>query len=265
MSKVDKTFDLLFAYLIFNFKGNLAFRTSFALQVFSMIINDGIWVLFWTIYFARFPVVHGWHQVDVLYLWGLASTAFGIMTVLFGNITNLGQIVSNGELDIYLSNPRPILFHLLISRQSTSAWGDVLFGSVVLFISTPHHFWAIIQTVVALIATSLLLIGFAVAAQSLVFYTGGREGIGFQLIQAFITFATYPAGIFRNVVVRVIIFGVIPAAFVSSLPSAIIDGVHPELLTYALMVGLFEVLLGRYLFYRGVRIYTSGNRMTVRS
>lgn len=265
MSKAAKTLELIGAYLVFNLKGNLTFRASFMLQVFSMVLNDTIWVLFWLIYFSRFPVVHGWHQSDALFLWGLTATAFGIMTVLFGNITNLGQIVASGELDIYMSNPKPVLLHLLISRQSTSAWGDVLFGGAVLLISTPHHGWAIIQTFIALLATSFILIGFAVSAQSLVFYTGGREGIGFQLVQSFVTIATYPAGIFRSLIVRAIIFGVIPAGFVSSLPSAIIDGVHPEIVEYALVVGLLEICLGRFLFYRGMKIYTSGNRFTVRS
>lgn len=265
MSRGVKLFELVITYLVFNLKGNLAFRTSFILQVFSMVLNNTIWVVFWLIYFARFPVVRGWHQSDVLFLWGLTATAFGIMSVLFGNITNLGQIVASGELDIYMSNPKPILFHLLISRQSTSAWGDVLFGGVVLLVSTPYHSWGFIQTTIALLATACILIGFAISAQSLVFYTGGREGLGFQLVQSFILIATYPAGIFRNIVVRAIIFGVIPAAFVSSLPSAIIDGVHPEIIVYALAVGVFEIWLGRFLFYRGVKIYSSGNRMIVRS
>lgn len=265
MSKVANLFTFLGAYLVFNFKGNLAFRTSFALQVVSMILNDFIWVVFWMIYFAKFPVVHGWHQADILYLWGLTATSFGLMSVLFGNITNIGQIVSSGELDVYLSNPKPVLFHLLISRQSTSAWGDVLFGSVVLCVSTPYHGLVVAETFGALLASFLILFGFSLLSQSLVFFTRGRDGLGLQLIQSFITVATYPSGIFHNALVKVIIFGVIPAAFISSLPSAILDGAAPQMLFVAILVGAIELWFGRLLFYRGMKTYTSGNRITVRS
>lgn len=264
MSRVVKPIQLLFAYAVFNFKGAIAFRASFALQVFSMLFNDAIWVAFWLIYFAKFPVVQGWHRTDVLELWGIVAVSLGLQDVLFGNTLQLGRIVSEGELDIYLSHPQSPLFHVLISRQNVVGWGDILFGVIVLVVSIPWTPVTALTTGVSIIAGNLLFIGFVILTQSLVFFIGGREGLGQQLAQAFITFATYPIGIFHGILIRVILFGVIPAGLVSSLPAAIIDGVRPWMVWVALACGVAEVCLGRLVFYRGLTAYSSGNRMTIR-
>ncbi|MCL6632588.1 MAG: ABC-2 family transporter protein [Alicyclobacillus herbarius] len=265
MSKVAKTFRLTLAYFWFNLKGSYAFRSSFWLQVASMAFNDGIWVMFWLLYFARFPVVQGWHRTDILYLWGLSAFSFGIMDIVFGNALNLGRIISEGELDIYLSQPRPPLYHALISRQNVVGWGDVGFGLGMLLLATPHTLPALGQTLVSVSACTLLLIGFVVLTQSLVFFIGGREGLGAQLAEVFLTFSHYPSGIFHGVVIRVLIFGIVPAGLVSSLPLAVIDAVHPWLMWISLAVGVLEVGLAYKVFQLGLRVYTSGNRLTVRS
>ncbi|MCL6625746.1 MAG: ABC-2 family transporter protein, partial [Alicyclobacillus shizuokensis] len=186
MSKVGNRLQLALAYFVFNVKGSYAFRASFWLEVVSMVFNDAIWVTFWLLYFARFPVVGGWHRTDILYLWGLSAVSFGIMDIMFGNALNLGRIISEGELDIYLSHPKPPLYHALISRQNVVGWGDLSFGVMMLVLSTPHTGQAVIQTLVALAACTLLLIGFVVLTQSLVFFIGGREGLGAQLAEVFI-------------------------------------------------------------------------------
>ncbi len=256
---------LLLAYFWFNLKGSYAFRTSFWSQVFSMVFNDAIWVVFWVLYFSKFPVVKGWHQQDILFLWGISAVSFGVMDVCFGNTLRLGRIISEGELDIYLSNPRSPLFHALISRQNVVGWGDILFGVVMLGLSVPRDLLHIGQTAVAVVAAFLLLIGFVVCAQSLVFFIGGREGIGAQLAMSFLTFSHYPPAIFHGTFIRILIFGVMPAGFISSLPSAIVDAVHPWILWVSLAVGVCQVLLARMLFYKGLQVYTSGNRITVRA
>lgn len=265
MSKVGSDLRLLWAYLGFNLRGSYAFRTSFWLQIFSMVFNDVMWVAFWVIYFARFPVVHGWQRHDILFLWGVSAVSFGLMDVVFGNALRLGRVISEGELDIYLSNPRPTLFHALVSRQNVVGWGDLIFGLGVLLWSVPPDLVHWMETLVATGAAALLLIGFVVLTQSLVFYIGGREGLGNQLAEAFLVFSHYPSAIFHGWLIRILIFGVMPAGFINVLPLAVVDSVHPWLLWLSLMVGVFEVGLARIVFYKGLSVYTSGNRITIRT
>lgn len=265
MSRVVDDLHLLGAYVWFNLKGSYAFRTSFWFQVWSMVFNDAIWVLFWILYFARFPVVRGWQRHDILFLWGISAVSFGVMDVVFGNALRLGQIISEGELDIYLSNPKAPLFHALVSRQNVVGWGDLVFGFAVLLWSVPTDVGHWLQTMVAATDAGLLLMGFVVLTQSLVFYIGGREGLGGQLAEAFLVFSHYPSAIFHGWFIRALIFGVIPAGLINVLPLAVIDSVHAWMLWLSLTVGLGEAWFARTAFYHGLRVYTSGNRITVRT
>ena len=54
------------AYVRFNLKAQLEYRGAFFSQVFSMFVNDGVWVLFWMLFFRKFPILHGWNVADVL-------------------------------------------------------------------------------------------------------------------------------------------------------------------------------------------------------
>ncbi len=265
MSRAGDSWRLTAAYFWFNLRGSYAFRTSFWLQLWSMVMNDAIWVAFWVIYFARFPVVHGWRRHDILFLWGVSAFSFGVMDVVFGNALRLGRIIAEGELDIYLSNPKPPLFHALISRQNVVGWGDMLFGAGVLAGSVPPDPVHWLQTLVAAAAAGMLLTGFVVMTQSLVFFIGGREGLGGQLAEVFLVFSHYPSAIFHGWFIRVLIFAVIPAGLINALPLAVVDSVHPWLLWVSLGAGTMEVWIARTVFYKGLKVYTSGNRITVRS
>src|ERR1041385_2496030 len=104
----------------------LEYRVSFFSQIFSMIINDSMWVTFWWIYFTRFQVLGGgWHVEDVLALWALAAVAIGAIAGLFGNMLYIAEIVSQGKLDYYLALPKNVLLHVLVSRMDVTAWGDL--------------------------------------------------------------------------------------------------------------------------------------------
>ncbi|CAM3944728.1 ABC-2 family transporter protein [Alicyclobacillus pomorum] len=178
-------------------------------------------------------------------------------------------------LDLILSRLVMILGGMMIPLPLFPAWlGNICewlpFQAVayllaMLGISAPKSAASLMQTPVAVAAATSLLIGFVILAQSLVFFIGGREGIGGQLAEAFLTFSHYPSTIFHGVVIRVLIFAVMPAGLISSLPSAIVDQVRPWILWVSLGVGVWQVWLGRWVFYKGLKIYSSGNRITVRA
>src|SRR5215204_3080359 len=94
----------------------LEYRASFAMQVLGMLLNDTMWVVFWWIYFSRFPVLGGgWQLEDVLAMWAVSATGFGLCVGFFGNCTRLAQIINQGELDYYLALPKNVLLHVLVS------------------------------------------------------------------------------------------------------------------------------------------------------
>jgi ABC-2 type transport system permease protein len=228
-----------------------------------MILNDIFWVGFWCIYFTRFPVVHGWHLNDIITVWALAATGFGIALGIFGNVFMIAGMVARGEVDFYLTLPRNVLLHMLVSRMGISAWGDMIFGSLV-YIGFVHP--NLIQFVMFLglaVLAGLVIVSASVIVESLSSYTGGAEGLASQYTNALISFSTYPMGIFDGAA-KVMLYTLIPAAFISYVPVLVLRRFDCRLLIIEIAAASFISILAWYLFHLGLRRYESGNTIAMR-
>ena len=106
----------------FNLRGAMAYRAAFITGAAFMAVNDALWIAFWGIFFSRFPVVRGWTLADVVTLWAVVATGFGIATGFFGNCRPEGvRVILTGRLDYYLSLPRNVLLHYLGGSVSIAA------------------------------------------------------------------------------------------------------------------------------------------------
>ena len=204
-------------YINANIQGALEYRASFAGQIFAMLINDLMWLVFWLAYFGKFQLVAGWGRDEIVMLWAVCAAAFGIATTLCGNMMRLAGFITRGELDFYLALPKPVLPHMLISRMSLTAPGDVLFGVLVFgFLIQPSAGqWATFA--VCSLTGASIFVAFTVATQSLAFWLGSAEGLSQQLVNALLSFSTYPTVIFRGAV-KAALFTVLPAGFIAYVP-----------------------------------------------
>jgi ABC-2 type transport system permease protein len=246
-----------------NLAGAMEFRLSFLLTAGMMIVNNVVWMVFWGLYFRRFPVVNGWELRDVMMLWAVASGGFGLMATLFGNATRIANLIATGQLDVYLAQPKPVLLHVLISRMSVSAIGDVAFALLIYAAFGDKTALGAVKFTLALALSTLIFIFFTVIVNCLAFWLGNTEGLSFQLFNALLTFTTYPTGIFRGLG-KLVLFTVIPAGFVSYLPIGLLRQANvPFLLGAAAVTGLLTCG-GVRLFYGGLRRYSSGNMIGLR-
>lgn len=225
-----------------------------------MMVNNGVWLVFWVLYFHQFPVVRGWERMDVIMLWAVLATAYGAATALFGNVMQLAPAIMEGRLDVYLTYPKNVLLQALTARMAPMAWGDVLFG-VLVFVWLGQPTWgraALFATCSLLVA--LFFTAFAVAAHSLAFYLGGAATIARNLVGALIHFSSFPSGIFDGFS-RLILFTLIPAGFLHTVPVAVMRDFDPRF--FAAWIAATAVLaVGAWrLFHAGLRRYESGNLM----
>jgi ABC-2 type transport system permease protein len=232
-------------------------RAAFWTQIAVMVTNDLAWVAFWLLFFHRVPAVNGWDSGRVILLLAVLTSAGGVVLGLLSNSRRIPDLVAAGDLDEVLTLPVATLPHLLLRRVDPTNFGDVLFG-VTLFLVAGHPTPARALTFLGGTAlAALLLTGFLVATGSLVFFTGRGEPGGLGL-HAILLLASYPAGIFGGPA-KVVLFTVIPAAFVAAVPATLID--RPDagdaLVLAAAATGF--ALLGHLLFSLGLRRYTSGS------
>ena len=113
------------------------------------------------------------------------------------------------------------------------------------------------------ISAAAVFIGFDVLTASLGFYLGNSAVLSEQLRFALITFSTYPATLFDGAV-KIVLFTVIPAAFVSYLPVQALRGLSVRYALFALGGSLAILAAGAGVFYHGLKRYESGNLLAMR-
>jgi ABC-2 type transport system permease protein len=252
------------AYVAALLRVNLA--GSFARPVFAttsaamMFANNLILFLLWVIYFADFSSLRGWGLQDLALLLGIVAWAFGLTVFLAGGLRDLAATIADGGLDVHLGRPRHPLPGLLLSRSIPSGLGDM--ASALLF-----WLWlggAGIGDLPLLLAVStaaaIVLGATLVVTQCLPFWLPGAAALSEELFNMLLLIVFYPQNTY-GFVVRLVLFTVFPAAYIGLLP---VEAVRDHSLAQALILLAAAIGYGAlavWVFERGLRRYTSGNRV----
>jgi ABC-2 type transport system permease protein len=251
------------AYVRLNLNAQLEYRGAFYSQVLAMFLNNTVWVVFWVLFFTRFPVLRGWTREDVLTLWGLTAAGFGLAHAVFGNGLSLAGLIAQGSLDAWMLYPRTLLPHLLLGRMSASSVGDALFGYAVYLVMVRPDLPHLLLFVALTVSVAVLFIAFSVLTGSLAFFLGSSAALSEQWRFALVTFGTYPSAIFEGAV-KLVLYTLIPAAFINALPIEALRNLNLMDALLAVAGSLAALLAAVLTFQAGLRRYESGNLMEMR-
>jgi len=259
-----RTLRFIGAYTAANVQAAMEYRISFWMQILTMVANDGLWLFFWYTYFHQFPLVHGWQNTDIVVIWAVAACGFGLSMGIFGNAPKLAILIMNGGLDAYLGMPRYVLLHASISASDPTAWGDILFAVGSFLVLVRPDLLHIALFILLVLMGAFIFTAFTIIFCSLAFFVGNTDGLSQQLRNALITFATYPMNLFSGVV-RLMLFTVIPAGFISFIPLQLLHQFTLPLLGGMIGFTVLIVLIAVAIFEYGLRRYESGNLMGMQS
>jgi ABC-2 type transport system permease protein len=263
VSQIRNYLGLATAYTRLNLSAQLEYRGAFISQVAAMFLNDGVWLVFWALFFTRFPVLRGWQISDVITVWAVAASGFGLAHAIYGNTLHLATLVAQGQLDVWMLYPRALLPHMLLGRMNATAWGDALFGYAVYFVFVRPDLAHALLFVGLSLSVALLFVGFSVLTGSLSFFLGNAAALSEQWRIAMLTFSTYPAILFEGAV-KLLLFTLIPAGFVTYLPIQALRDLSLRDAALALAGALAVLVVGAGVFYVGLHRYESGNLMEMR-
>ncbi len=258
-----KSLRLVLGYFRHNLMSAMAYRGAFFLQIVGMLLNDVVLLFFWWVLFTQIPSLGGWSMAEVMMLYGLVAFAFGVANVLCGNAFLVARTVVRGELDYYLALPADPLLHLLVSRMSLSAWGDLLFGLLVFLLVDPARWLHLPLFLLLGVLSALIFVAFAVLVGSLAFWVGNADNLAGQAINALVSFSLYPVEIFPWAV-QWLLYTLIPAALIGSMPVGLLADFNLGRLGALLAVTAGLVLAARLVFALGLRRYESGNLVVAR-
>jgi ABC-2 type transport system permease protein len=235
-------------------------RAALWSQITVMVLNDVVWIVFWVLFFRRVGSIRGWDTERILLLLSILTTAAGIALGVFSNARRVGSMAVDGHLDAVLSLPVPPLAYLLVRRIEPTNFGDITFGVVLFAVAGEPTVRRTAVFVVVVAAVVALVTGFLVLTGSLAFFVG-RSAAGELGFQALLMLGSYPVDVFAGLA-RVVLYSVVPAAFVSSVPAQLVDDLDLLHMAWLAATATAFASAGWLTFTLGLRRYASGSIWT---
>ncbi len=251
----------MFDYFKVNLASQFEYRFSFIFTVVSMMFNNLVWIFFWFIILPRFQDINGWVFKDILIIYAVLSTSFGLTGVFFGNRFAMARVIEVGGLDFYLALPKKVLLHLMVSRLSVGGMGDLAFGIILSFFALT---WQQVPLFILLTLLSFgILMAFAIAAGSLAFLMGRSQSLERTLFMGVLSLGGYPLSIFQGFT-KLILLTVIPAGFITGIPVQLLNQFDLKMLLLMIAVTAISLYLSVKLFTWCIRRYESGSLIVER-
>ncbi|MEW5985200.1 MAG: ABC-2 family transporter protein [Chloroflexota bacterium] len=263
MNRLKNELLFLRTLMAMNLSSAMEYRASFISQILGMFLNNGIYFVFWLLFFDRFGAVRGYEISDIYLLFAVVALGYGLAYMFAANTgAALAGMIAQGKLDYYLVLPRDLLTHVIFSRMSVSTIGDVSFGLIAYLFTGRFHPLDLLFFLVSSLLGGAVLAAFSAIAGSLAFFMGNAQQVSLQATNAAVTFALYPNSLFSGMT-RVLLYTLIPAGFVGAVPVEIVKGRDVGLLVTLLGVAVLAWLLAAAVFYVGLRRYESGSAINV--
>ena len=257
---VKNNLKLIFSYFILNIKKEWKYKASFFMQLIMMIVNDLFFIIQWVIIFNLVDNIGGYGFNETMLLWGIAAGGYGWCHALFGGAWNIKDIVYDGKLDVYLTQPKSVLLNVCCSSTEIAALGDIAYSFIVLAIIGAPWWWYLIMPFAGILA-GLVYVSVYVVFTSLCFYIKRGDAIAKSVEGTLNKSGNYPPAIYNNVV-KAIFYTVIPVAFYTFVPAQFM------FLTFNVWAVLgavgftaLWVILAFAMFKLGLKKYNSGNLM----
>lgn len=246
-----------------NLASAMEYRASFISQIVGMLINNGIYFVFWVIFFEQFGTVRGYNTGEIFLLFAIVTLGYGLAFMFGGNTAQrMAGLIAQGRLDYYLVFPRNLLLHVVFSRMIVSTIGDVTFGLIAYLFTGRFHPLEIALFLLTALVVALIFVAYGVITGSLAFYMGNAQHASQQISNAMLTFSLYPNSLFAGAS-RVLLYTLLPAAFVGAVPVEIVKGRDGMLLLALLGVAAAVWAIAIAVFTIGLRRYESGSALNV--
>jgi len=257
---VKNNLKLIFSYFKLNLKKEWAYKSSFFMQIFMMILNDFFFIILWYVIFTLVDNIGGYGFNETMLLWGIAAGGFGISHAFFGGAWNIKDSIYDGKLDVYLAQPKSVLINVACSNTDVSAIGDILYAFVVLVIINAPWYWYLIM-IPAIIIAGLIYVSMYVFYVSLSFYIKRGDSVAKSMEGTLNKAANYPPAIF-NTVVKCLFFTLIPVCFYTFVPAQYLF-ITPNIWWILCILGVTAlwVALAFFTFNKGLKKYNSGSLM----
>lgn len=257
---VKNNLKLIFSYNKLNLKKEWKYKPSFFMQIAMMVLNDLFFIIQWAIIFSLVDNIGGYGFDETMLLFAIAAGAFGFSHTFFYGAWNIKDIVYEGKLDVFLTQPKNVLLNVCCSSTDISGFGDMIYAFVALaIIGAPWHWYLIM--IPALILAGLLYVSVYVVFVSICFYIKRGDAVAKSVEGTINKAANYPPAIY-NIVVKTLFFTILPTFFYTFVPAQYLF-ITPNIWWILILVAVVAlwIALAFFVFHKGLKKYNSGSLM----
>lgn len=260
-TEVKNNLKYILLSMKYNIQREMLNRTSFLMNVLLMILNNMSIVIQWVVFFSLRPDFGGYTFEYQMLAISISAYTYGLVYLLFGGVNNISKYIEYGALDKYLLKPKSTLIGVLTSKTEISALGDILF-SVILFLIYFHNPLQILLYILVSTLSFLIMISFLIIINSITFWFIRFADTVEVFISAYLSFGMYPRTIF-NMVVKTLMFTIVPVGFSIYIPVMLFQEFNILYLLILILITILMVLFSRFIFYKGLKRYTSSNMAVI--
>lgn len=250
--------------LSFAFKEQLEYRLNFFLGIFTMVVNDFIFLLIFVVFLSYFT----WTWLtfgNFLIIHSIIAFQYALINWVFSNIWNLPNIIEEWKLDYYLSFPANVLGFVVCSKINLHNLWDIIFALLSMFIYAFHFYdGAAGPFIIKRIITSVFFLLFAawlfILVWSVSFWLQKWSKVRDLFQSFFLVFGSYPPDIFRQkklIFIMVSMIWLYPWVF---LPYWMITWkANVEMRLILILSGIAMFMLWIFVFHKWLKRYSSWN------
>ena len=238
-------------------------KPAFIINILSIILDNTILIIQWLILFSLKETIGGYKFNDTIMLLSLSECIYGVSNLFFRSAYNLHELVTNGKLDVYLTQPRNVLINIITSHIHLAAIGNLVSGYL-LTILFNFSFKNILLFTIFSIMGGILMTSLAIILGSISFFTLRLNSVLDDLLDLAIMFSNYPEKIISTPI-KIILYTFVPAGLLVYMPVSLIKNFNICSFLTLLTLIMFFVLSAFFLFYRGLKKYSSSSLITLRT
>lgn len=258
-----KTLSFFLALLRTSIRSSVSKRGAFLIELGLMMANNLLFLVLWWLFFRAFDNVNGWGFDEMRLLMAIGLGSYGLMQICFGGLRNLSKVIVQGDLDLFMTQPKPILLHIAGSKSHSKGWGHLLTTLLLLLCGGIVQPLTLLLVAVGILSGTLVFASINAIAHSLPFFLGSVEGVCKKYCDVLFLFTLYPTNIYSGIL-QVVMFTLIPAGIISYLPTQLVAHFSWKQL-FGLVFATSAFVTSALLFFKsGLKRYESGNRFGIR-
>lgn len=212
-------------------KAMLEYSADFFIMIGAAALTQITGFLFLWVVFSRIPDIQGWGLWEVAFMYAAIYVSEGVGSLFFEGTWRMLRLVNLGELDRYLVRPVPVVLQIFCTGIGMNGIGNIVIGGTIIGISLSHvqMDWSLSTVLMALllfVSAITIRIAINLAANCSSFWIRNSGNAFPIMIHNLGEFAKYPITIF-SFGLQLFISIVVPFAFVSFFPAAVLFGKEP--------------------------------------